>query len=652
MRALFSRQGRLAPGAGRGFASLFAVSAVLAAGALWAAPTAFAGVGVSGDTVRYTARVGEQNQVSISASGDSITVTDQRVASIPDDDGAGGCAVTGNTAVCPAAGISLVSVNTGDLDDSITVGGPVKTQLLGREGNDALSGGGGDDTLNGGVGDDLITGGAGTDTADYSGTSVPVQVDLSNGLPQPTGGAGVDTLAEVENLTGGSGSDVLKGNGGPNVLTGGLGDDRLFSRDQAADTVQCGAGDDFAQHDLLDTLKQCETHDDGVPPDTVIESGPPAATNQTTATFGFAASKPSSSFDCTFDGNPPRGCASPFEVSGLAEGQHTFTVTAVDEFGNRDPTEASRTFVVDLTEPDTSFATTPSDPTSDSTPTFDISSNEQGGRFLCSVDSAPEAECPAQFTTDTLTEGPHTVQAAAEDAAGNRDQSPVALSFTVDLTPPATTITSAPADPTGDATPTFDFTSSEAGSTFLCQVDGDPHPVLECPPPFTLQALPNGPHAFRVWAVDPAGNVDQTGASVAFTVAATQPPKIDEQPPVVIVLGSIVLISGRTVKMSRSGMVPVGLVCAGSRTCAGTVELTTAEPVRTGRKRAKRIVRLGSRKFRIGAGKKTRIRVRLSRQRVRLVRRLGRVTARATIREVDLRGKPRISTRTFAVRGR
>ena len=48
-----------------------------------------------------------------------------------------------------------------------------------------------------------------------------------DGSSQITGGAGTDTLATIENLTGGSGSDVLTGDASANALNGGDGDDRL-----------------------------------------------------------------------------------------------------------------------------------------------------------------------------------------------------------------------------------------------------------------------------------------------------------------------------------------------------------------------------------------------------------------------------------------
>ncbi len=140
--------------------------------------------------------------------------------------------------------------------------------LDGRAGNDALNGGNGDDAIYGGLGNDFITtdesglagndvvdGGAGIDTLDYSWISgaTGVRLDLRLTAAQNTGGAGIDTVSNVENLIGsvrndvfygsdlantldgGAGNDWLEGNGGDDVLNGHTGNDLLIG----------GAGNDI-----------------------------------------------------------------------------------------------------------------------------------------------------------------------------------------------------------------------------------------------------------------------------------------------------------------------------------------------------------------------------------------------------------------------
>lgn len=63
-----------------------------------------------------------------------------------------------------------------------------------------------------------------------------------------------------------------------------------------------------------------------------------------------------------------------------------------------------------------------------------------------------------------------TFRVKASDQAANRNTA--VRHFTVDATPPQTTITSGPASgQTKDRAPTFAFKSSEAGSTFACSLD-------------------------------------------------------------------------------------------------------------------------------------------------------------------------------------
>ena len=101
--------------------------------------------------------------------------------------------------------------------------------------------------------------------------------------------------------------------------------------------------------------------------------------------------------------------------------------------------------------------------------------------------------------------------------------------------------------------------------------------------------------------------------------------------------------------MSRKGRVSISLTCAGASKCTGRLSITTAKPVS---KRDRRLVTLGAKKFTIAANKKRRINVRFSKSKIRLAKRLKRFKAKAVIRETDLKGNPRISTRIFVVRAR
>ena len=157
----------------------------------------------------------------------------------------------------------------------------------------------------------------------------------------------------------------------------------------------------------------------------------------------------------------------------------------------------------------------------DSTPTFSFATNEPGSTFVCRYDAAPFTACSSPSTRATpLPNGAHTFSVRAIDAPGN-ESAVVSRSFTVDTLPPQTTITSGPSGSTADTTPTFTFSSSEAGSTFRCRFDSQAFAPCSGPGASHTPSSPLsvGGHSFEVLAIDRAKNMDPTPASRAFTVA-------------------------------------------------------------------------------------------------------------------------------------
>ncbi len=115
--------------------------------------------------------------------------------------------------------------------------------LFGNNGANRLNGNGGNDFLTGGAGNDVLMGGVGIDQARYNTASSAVTVNLSLLTAQDTGGAGFDTLSEIENLLGGNFNDTLTGDGLANKLEGGNGDDTLIGG-AGNDILVGGAGKD------------------------------------------------------------------------------------------------------------------------------------------------------------------------------------------------------------------------------------------------------------------------------------------------------------------------------------------------------------------------------------------------------------------------
>jgi hypothetical protein len=93
-----------------------------------------------------------------------------------------------------------------------------------------------------------------------------------------------------------------------------------------------------------------------------------------------------------------------------------------------------------------------------------------------------------------------------------------------DLTPPETTITAHPDDPSSSAEASFEFSSSEAGSTFECRLDDEN--FAACTSPKTYSGLADGRHNFAVRATDPQGNTDPTPAVYTWVVEAVNDPPV------------------------------------------------------------------------------------------------------------------------------
>jgi len=93
---------------------------------------------------------------------------------------------------------------------------------------------------------------------------------------------------------------------------------------------------------------------------------------------------------------------------------------------------------------------------------------------------------------------------------------------TADTTPPDTTITSNPTNPTTSTSASFSFTSSESGSTFQCQLDGGGYASCTSPKSYA-GPLSTGSHTFDVKATDAASNTDPTPASYTWTINSPGP---------------------------------------------------------------------------------------------------------------------------------
>lgn len=262
---------------------------------------------------------------------------------------------------------------------------------------------------------------------------------------------------------------------------------------------------------------------DTLPPDTSITGQPSSLSNTASPSFSFSATQAGSSFECNLDGAGFGSCSSPKSYSGVADGAHTFQVRAIDPAGNVDASPSSYGWTIDATPPDTSIG--PSEPaplTIATGATFDFSSNEAGSTFECKLDGSAFTPCTTPKAYAALADGSHTFQVRATDTATNVDATPASYTWTVDTTPPVTSLgPSTPAANTSSSSASFDLQSNEAPSTFECRLDGGVY--APCTTPKTYSGLADGSHTFDVRAIDQAGNVDTSPGSYSWRIDNVAP---------------------------------------------------------------------------------------------------------------------------------
>ncbi len=169
-------------------------------------------------------------------------------------------------------------------------------------------------------------------------------------------------------------------------------------------------------------------------PDTTIATHPNDPTNDATGDFTFTSDDSAATFECQLDAAAYAACTATYATAALAEGSHTLNVRAKDAVGNVDATPATFSWKVDLTAPDTTIATEPTDPTTDTTGDFTFTSNESNVTFACNLDGAGFTSCTAAFTTGALGVGQHDIAVRATDAAGNTDATPATFTWNVAAT--------------------------------------------------------------------------------------------------------------------------------------------------------------------------------------------------------------------------
>lgn len=324
--------------------------------------------------------------------------------------------------------------------------------------------------------------------------------------------------------------------------------------------VQCGVHSGAFS---LDEKRPRAIFEDVQTPSLTGPNASQSTTSERTFSFTFSSTDSTARFACRLDSEPYAPCSSGITKT-MSEGSHTFQVYAHDPSGNR-----SATASLPVTAVDTAITGGPAGLTNSRTATFTYSSTA-GNSFECSLDFGAWVACgtgnSGSKTYSALADGPHQVKVRAKNG-GWTDQIPATRSWTIDATPPATSLDTKNVDGR-DAS--FGFSAVEA-SGFQCQLSGpaSAHGWQSCAAPRSYAGLADGDYTFEVRAVDSAGNIDPSPAAYSWEVDRTAPETSFGQAPVD---GSWVL--SRSVSLglssSESGSTFACSVDGAVRTCGPT----------------------------------------------------------------------------------
>jgi hypothetical protein len=297
-----------------------------------------------------------------------------------------------------------------------------------------------------------------------------------------------------------------------------------------------------------------------------------------TLTFRICADSGCSSVNTTSPAQAvASGASASWAPASLADGTWYWQAAATDGAGGTSGWSSSRSFRLDTVFPNTPTLVSPAagattsssnlmatftsaDVAETGTVELRVCTDVLCGSVLRSGSSASTTNGSNGTWTiaPALGDGTYGFQARAVDAAGNPSSWSAGRSFTLDTTPPETTIGSSPANLTNATGASFSFSSSEGSSTFRCSLNGAP--FGGCSSPASYSGLADGSYTFQVEATDQAGNTDPTPASFAWTVdtaapdtsiGPTQPPVVSTSSTATFDLGSTE--AGSTFRCSRDG---------------------------------------------------------------------------------------------------
>jgi len=291
-------------------------------------------------------------------------------------------------------------------------------------------------------------------------------------------------------------------------------------------------------------------------------SGLPGAVSKlTTASIHFTVTgigsvSGAATLTCDVDGTPVASCASPVNLSGLADGSHALTVVA--DQGLATQNTAVFSWEVDSTPPDVPQLFGPPDRTNQTSVSIDVVPSKLDDAVTCTIDGAPAdpgCSLTQPVVADSLVDGTHTVVATENDSAGNSTSS--SLTWTVDTVAPDVVSVTTPTTLAGVATVVFsEDTAITTTSPGLALASGAPvaaaqvcfdaaSAVVECDA-FDVRSVqvvasaplvPGQDYAVTVNAAGSEPSTDVAGNAAPVTSAAFRAPLLQQETSPVVVQG-------------------------------------------------------------------------------------------------------------------
>ena len=275
--------------------------------------------------------------------------------------------------------------------------------------------------------------------------------------------------------------------------------------DQAGNTSQPGTAGPY----LLDTT----------PPGAPVLTGPASPGNNATPVWSATLGQGDTAECQTTSGTTVlqawAACTFPYttDLTGQPDGTYTLSVRAVDEVSLRSA-PVSADYVLDATAPAAPVVTGPASPGNSTALTFRFTA-EAGSTTSCTLTTgttvvSPAAPCTSPVSVDLQgqPDGVYVLSVSATDRAGNTGSTGSATYVLDRVAPDAPVLTTSPATPAPNRSPSWGFTA-EAGSTTACTVTGAASGAVSsgpCTSPFTTTLPADDTYTLSVTATDAAGN--------------------------------------------------------------------------------------------------------------------------------------------------